>query len=129
MVQKIKSLIDEKGLQQVDFEPLAGLPKGRFSKWLNGQGEPTARQAFEMARVLNVPVDFLLDDEQDKAPSNSDLMREVQRIVRILGADTSYRRLIQAETGLASEPKASQGEGIAIDGVPAPALSKSRRKA
>jgi transcriptional regulator with XRE-family HTH domain len=98
MVAKIQHLLRDRGLHQAEFEPLAGLPKGRVSKWAGGQGEPTARQALRMARLLNVPLDYLADDDLDEPPpaSMTDRERQVWEVVRTIGPDEAWRRLVGA---------------------------------
>lgn len=47
----------------------ADLPPNRVSKWKSGQGEPTARQALRIARVLRVPLEWLADEEAGDEPT------------------------------------------------------------
>jgi transcriptional regulator with XRE-family HTH domain len=71
MLEKIILLLDEKGWSQTALERATGLSRDRISKWKNGQGEPTARNARDIARVLGVPVDYLVDEgrtEREERP-------------------------------------------------------------
>ncbi len=65
-VEKIEMLRKAKGLDQDELEPLAGLPATRISRWNGGTGEPTARQALRLARVLGCSLEYLADDSLDE---------------------------------------------------------------
>jgi len=65
MIEKIIESLKSKGLTQEALATAAGLSANRISKWKDGQGEPTARQIYRIAKVCGVPVDYLLDDEMD----------------------------------------------------------------
>lgn len=98
MVEKLELALIEKGWTQSALEKAAMLSPNRISKWKGGQGEPTARQALRMAQLLELPVAYLIDDDQaqPEATPLNDLEREIWRMVRMLGGDEAYRRLIQA---------------------------------
>ncbi|MHC5541060.1 helix-turn-helix domain-containing protein [Singulisphaera rosea] len=68
IIDKILSQAEWLGLDQAEVESLAKLPKGRISKWKSDQGEPSARQAFRIAQVLGVTVDWLVDDTETFPP-------------------------------------------------------------
>jgi transcriptional regulator with XRE-family HTH domain len=96
--EKIAWLCRERGLTQKRVGELATLPENRISKWLDGQGEPTARQALRLSRVLEIPLDWLIDDEQDVPPPPPDLSIPEQRAVEMvralrLGKEEVIRRL------------------------------------
>jgi transcriptional regulator with XRE-family HTH domain len=97
ILEKIDRLLDERGVNQGELESLAGLPKGRVSRWLGGTGKPTAEQAFRIAKALKVRVEYLLDDEiEDAAPDYSDVEARILEMARILGHETAIRRLMAA---------------------------------
>lgn len=79
--EKISWLCRERGLTQKRVGELAALPENRISKWLDGQGEPTARQALRLARVLSVPLEWLADDAQEVPPPASDGLDDDDRMV------------------------------------------------
>lgn len=58
---KIDRLLAEKGMTQTELEHSAGLAPNRIAK-LRTSGELTARQALRVARVLDVPIEWLVDD-------------------------------------------------------------------
>lgn len=66
MVDKIVMLAEARGWDQGELESRAGLARGRISKWKADQGEPSAKQALRMARLLNVSMEYLADDDLDE---------------------------------------------------------------
>lgn len=81
MLEKIETRLTESGLRQTQLEKLAGLSHGRISKWKDGQGEPTASQALRIARLLNVPVQWLIDPEAPDEPAAADGLTADDRAV------------------------------------------------
>jgi transcriptional regulator with XRE-family HTH domain len=71
MVDKLVMLAEARGWDQGEVESRAGLARGRISKWKADQGEPSAKQALRLARLFQVPVEFLVDDEQNEPPSSA----------------------------------------------------------
>lgn len=73
MIEKLVKALADRDLTQRAFEAQCGLSENRISKWKDGTGEPTARQALAMARALGLPLEFLVDDSIDEpeAPTAS----------------------------------------------------------
>lgn len=65
MLDKIVELVEGRGWKEGAFESKAGLPQGRISKWKkDGKGKgPSAKEALVMARILEVSLEWLVDDE------------------------------------------------------------------
>jgi transcriptional regulator with XRE-family HTH domain len=97
LVEKLIRLIKMRGYSQDAFERLTVLPRNRISKWVRGQGEPSARQLWRMAKALHVTIEFLLDDEIDgvEAPRND--LELAFAMVRRLGPEVAIRRLMLDE--------------------------------
>lgn len=95
MTDKILGLIAANGLSQDAFEKAIRLPQGRFSKWKDGKGEPKASQLLAMSRHLGVSADWLIDPEAaDPDTERARRERDVWRIVREVGFDEAWRRLV-----------------------------------
>jgi transcriptional regulator with XRE-family HTH domain len=132
MIDKIVTLAEAKGWDQGEFESLAGLPHGRISKWKADQGEPNARQALRMARLLDVPVEFLVDDSMEQptvdetlllAPDERYLLQLV-RDLRLSREDAARGLAIAARMPAYGPNDAVQGKV----GRPEPEPSKLRKK-
>lgn len=111
MIDKIVILADAKGWDQGEFESLAALPQGRISKWKAGKGEPTAKQALQMARLLNVTVEFLIDPalEQPLVPEILTLEEDERAVLDLyhaldLGRREAMRRLATPASALDQKP-------------------------
>lgn len=88
-----------RGMSQATLEALAKLPSNRISKWAAGQGEPTVSQAFRIARILNVDLSWLADEETDTQapPLHSEQEKIIIHLARVMGFDVAERRLLQIE--------------------------------
>ena len=102
MLERIRLLLEKRGVTQHQLEKLAALPTNRVSKWMAGQGEPTARQAARIAALLDVPLDWLVSEQEDSVadpPAYGYRLNYGERlildVVRALGLsrDESIRRL------------------------------------
>ena len=88
IIEKLEILIQERGFTQGEVERLAGLAASRISKWKDGRGEPTARQALRLARLLDVPMEYLVDDLAEgpaQQPHLTDAELRAVEITRALG--------------------------------------------
>jgi transcriptional regulator with XRE-family HTH domain len=99
LIQKLLALLKERGYTQRSFEARMRWPENRISKWASqGQGEPTASQVWLMAKELDVPVEYLLDDEQDQ-PERPRLskaqVRMLMEIVEQIGWGEMMARLLK----------------------------------
>lgn len=65
LIEKIDKELRRLGITQKDFEARALISQNRMSKWKSGQGEPTAGQLLRISRLLNLPMEYLADDEAD----------------------------------------------------------------
>lgn len=66
-VVRVKEILEKRGLTQKAFELTVGLPDTRFSKWINGEGDPDLREAIRMAAALGVPLAELVGDSDPNA--------------------------------------------------------------
>jgi transcriptional regulator with XRE-family HTH domain len=100
---KLQKLCALKGLDQTALAKELGLSKSSISRILSGSQEPKLRVAFELARRLNVTVDFLMD-ESSELGSNDQLMMlsedevMILKIVRHLGPEVALDRLVHVST-------------------------------
>ncbi len=107
MIAKMVMLAGRKHLDQGELEQLAGLPKGRISKWKGGTGSPTVKQAVRIARVLDVDIGYLLDDAQaEPAPELTPGERSVLNVYRALrlSEEEAVTRLVAPLAGRPPTP-------------------------
>jgi transcriptional regulator with XRE-family HTH domain len=115
MLDKVLSLLDARRISQQDAEISCGMPRGRISKWVGGQGEPTARQALRLAELLRVPVRYLIDDAMTSPePDVSEIQQRILWLAEAVGYDVAVKRLANAlET--TTPPPSANGKTRAVD--------------
>jgi transcriptional regulator with XRE-family HTH domain len=97
--EKLQRLCALRGLDQAALAKDLGLSKSSISRILSGTQEPKLRIAYELARRLNVTVDYLMDESADIGPNDRLMMLSedeatILKIVRRLGNEASFHRLI-----------------------------------
>lgn len=99
--EKLKRLCATYGLTQQELGERVGMKKNTISRILSGQQEPKLQEAYELARALNVTVDYLVSEATELGPS----VRLVEvtedevillRTSRIIGVDVALRRILNA---------------------------------
>jgi len=105
-IEKIEKLLAAKGWKQNAFEKAAVLAENRISEWKDGEGEPTLRQALRIARLLQVPLEYLADDSLDEPLPSTGVTPDEAAILDLFRA----LRLDKAEglRRLASPPSGQQ---------------------
>ncbi len=100
MLDKIDHWLAKRKLTQAALEKGAGLAENRISKWRNATKlDPRAGEVLRIARFLDVPVEYLLDDEMEEPmphkPALSPAEELAVKMVRSLGLseDAVIRRL------------------------------------
>ena len=98
MLEKLRRLMAEHNHAQAFVESAAGLPKNRITKWLAGQGEPTASQALRLATLYGVDLAALVDPRFAWPPASAGGPKTaaILEVVRQLGEDIALARLVQA---------------------------------
>jgi transcriptional regulator with XRE-family HTH domain len=114
-----------KGLNQQKLAKAAEVSDSEVSRILSRKSQPGLENAFRLAKAVGVPLDYLIDDAQDKPPDQTknefhdlelDLIRLAKeislsdaifilRMVKMLGSELSLRRLLDAK------PMIEIGEG------------------
>lgn len=111
MVEKIVLIGKSRGLNQQQIEAAVGLSSGRISKWKDGIGEPTASQALDLARALNVPVEFLIDESLEQLPSPDFTDDEIKILEYVRLTNLSYGEFLRTTRGQhpATIPQSNSG--------------------
>jgi transcriptional regulator with XRE-family HTH domain len=129
IVEKIRRLAKRKGWSQGEFAALAGMRSNRISKWANDEGEPTLKQGLAMARLLGVPLEYLADDEAPD-PGTPEALRELEvwRIVKAIGPEAAWLRLVGAGGKAAVEDGSTAQRRDPSDGSRSPEAKEPRRR-
>ncbi|GAC1474827.1 MAG: hypothetical protein NVSMB9_25940 [Isosphaeraceae bacterium] len=96
---KLQRLCALRGVDQSALAKEVGLSKSSISRILSGAQEPKLRLAYDLARVLGVTLDYLVDDNADVNAADRFVMVNddeltILKIVRRLGSDASIDRLL-----------------------------------
>lgn len=85
--EKLQKLCDERGWGQSNLlERLPTISKSTISNWWKGKHRPDLESALIIARSLDVTLDYLADDAQDKPapPEYTEEERDIIELVRDL---------------------------------------------
>lgn len=98
---KLQKLCALRGLDQSSLAKKVGLSRSSISRILNGAQEPKLGLAYDLARVLGVSLDYLVDDNpevelNDQLVMLSESELTILKIVRHLGTNTSIDRLLNS---------------------------------
>lgn len=67
-IDKIDAALERMGQSRYWLANRIGKHPSRLSQWSNGQGEPDMTLALQIARILDVPLEWLADDEATSPP-------------------------------------------------------------
>lgn len=70
--ERLKELRKRDGLSQVEFAKKFNISTGTIGNWETGAREPDATTLLKIAKFFNVTVDYLLSDNRQKNPPQSD---------------------------------------------------------
>jgi len=96
---KLQKICALRGLDQSALASKIGLSKSSISRILSGAQEPKLRVAYDLAKALGVTLDYLVDESSEVNPNDQLVMLTedeltILKIVRRLGADASFNRLV-----------------------------------
>lgn len=98
--QKLQRLLEQRGLSQAELARRAGIPQPSVNEIVNGRRRLFADLAWTLARVLEVPLDFLLDPAVTEVPPVPGAReRQVREIAEKKGWDWIYWRIVDPLTG------------------------------
>lgn len=122
MIEKILKAIERRGIDQKDLAECIHVPRNRISKWKGGQGEPTARQIYDIAKALEIPVLYFLDDaiaEPEDVPFTSEDERLILRVFRAakISADTVAEAIVSLARSGPPVPTQSATRHAQLDAI------------
>ena len=65
--ERLKSLRKQAGLTQVDVAEELGISQPAYASWERGVKKPTQENLVKIAQILNVSVDYLVGNSEEKA--------------------------------------------------------------
>ena len=65
--ERLKDLRKQAGLTQVDVAERLGISQPAYASWERGAKKPTQENLVKIAQVLNVSVDYLVGNSEDKS--------------------------------------------------------------
>ena len=100
---KLQRLCALRGMDQSALASKVNLSKSSISRILSGTQEPKLRLAYDLAKALGVTLDYLVDDSPEIGPTDQLVMLSddevaILKIVRRLGTDVAFDRLLQPST-------------------------------
>ena len=116
--KNLKSVMDEKNINQTDLSNLTGIGKPSLSQYLSGKNTPHRRRIFEIATALGISTQRLTvamqvkDCEHPQIISNQKI--SIEEAARRLGKSPQFIR-IALQNGAAPFGFATKGTGSTYD--------------
>lgn len=106
--EKIRLLCRLRKLKGKDLASALDVHPSTVSRWLGGKSEPDIRMFLRLARTLEVPMEFFVDEEMEEVPNWDSLTGKERALIeaaKVVGYDRAMRRLMNVP-----ESKALPGE-------------------
>ena len=93
--ERLKKLRKEAGLTQVDVAEKLGISQPAYASWERGVKKPTQENLVKIAQVLNVSVDYLVGNSEEK----SDELDNIELLFRMnsKGLTDEEKKVFQKE--------------------------------
>ncbi|ADV62132.1 helix-turn-helix domain protein [Isosphaera pallida ATCC 43644] len=111
--ENLRQICALRGIDQGTLAEKVNVSKSSMSRIWNGNQEPKIKLAYEMAKILEVPLDRLVSEEGVESQGYFEHLTEEEmqllRIVRRLGLQEAFKRLLMiggtAPTGSVGDPE------------------------
>ena len=112
--ERIEHALRERGQTKYWLATQMGLQASRMTHWKQGRGKPDLHQAWCMAKLLDVPLDWLADpgDAGSPPPTRSEEERILLDAVRDIGPMAALRILVKYGGQTAQPEPARQSQPI-----------------
>lgn len=87
LATKVLRVLQDRDETQAKAARAIGVDASQFAKWLKGRGRPTVEQLLSLARHLDVPMDYLADDQMSSPPrvdSSSQITADQRVILQVI---------------------------------------------
>jgi transcriptional regulator with XRE-family HTH domain len=131
LIEKVKRLMTEQRISQVSLANRLGVSEARVSKWFQGTGLPDPYKLRKIGEMLDVPMDWFVDDSSpdppspvsnlDTGPAISKEEEHVLYLARTIGIEEATRRMAMVPPRVGypgpgyqdekKEPRRSNGTG------------------
>jgi len=103
--EKLPILFSLRQLRAADVAVKAGVKPDLISKWQapKYKRRPTVDQMLRLARALDVPMEFLADEQMEKVPDRPEQSKDMDLIlglIKKLGTDRALQRLMATEPSM-----------------------------
>ena len=95
--EKLDKLCSARGWSQAHIvRAMGNVSRSTVSNWFSGLRTPDLSAALQLAKLFEVPLEYLADDTLDEvpAPELSDQDRKILEMARALPAEEALRRLL-----------------------------------
>lgn len=97
LAQKLKQLRTQTGITQVDFAIKCGFPPRQYQKYESGVQMPGTRKLYKICSVLNVPMEYLLNDNMaDVDIVTLNAISNVNKVLILYNAELSEKQFGQS---------------------------------
>ena len=76
--QKLFMILDKKHISQKNLADSIGVPASTVSAWKNNNSSPPIEKLIDISKVLDVPVEYILDESEDFSTDISVLGHQVE---------------------------------------------------
>jgi transcriptional regulator with XRE-family HTH domain len=83
--EKLQKLLDDRNLSQEITGKMVGYSQGLVSRWCRGKNTPDIFQGRDLARLLGVSLDYLVDDSLDDPPE-PEFTHDERHIIEVIRA-------------------------------------------
>ena len=79
--ERLKKLRKDTGLTQVDVASKLGISQQAYASWESEKKKPTQENLVKLSKILNVSVDYLLGNTENK--QTSDVLENIELLFRM----------------------------------------------
>ena len=90
-VKQLKKAMIDKNLNQKDLGRLIGVNQQMISRWLTGNYNPSFTSIKKIAKALEIPANYLMDEQQENPNSENDKLSLIIKLIEEKDLKTQER--------------------------------------